>query len=207
MSLGIGRLTNETEDAVQLIDTIEIVASGAGVGQLNGTQDLVSFGAAGDGKTKVAVNGNVDKRYFFDIEWVKPATDTWLTINPNGDDTIHGGAGSSSSNLRSQADGAAATTLQDDVFGFVKSGAFADRHNIEATFFAEARANWARTLISKAGRFRSPAAFQLQARGYWEDDTANLTDFEIGAHNGTSVQTGQILAGSIFRLYLVKVTI
>lgn len=65
-----------------LIDTIEVVASGAGSGQVNGPVTSVTFGPAGDGKRNPTLSTN--KRYILTGVWKKDtAVVVFLELRPN----------------------------------------------------------------------------------------------------------------------------
>lgn len=72
----------------QLIDTIEVVSSGAGTGQLNGPVTSVLFGATGDGFSKTPINGTDLDEYIIHgkINLVVSGTDVGYRIN--SDDTL-----------------------------------------------------------------------------------------------------------------------
>ena len=180
--------------ALTLIDTIEVVASSPGTGQVTPT-DTVTFGAAGDGSQAATIDGLSKKFYIIEGVIYSAATNPTFVCEPNG-----GSTDQRTHTIQGSSTAAVFTSSTLHIGGITSSSATTTSFRL--------------MLLSENGVIRPYQCFagtrvdgtstsgnNYRTRfttGTWYDTSATLSSIDIVASAGGATTFG---AGSYFRLY------
>jgi len=172
-----GGSTVTTTGELELVDVITVTAAA----------QTVTFGAAGDGATKTALDGDTDEEYVIAGHWVAGAVPTTLLqLRPNAVST------NQSSSSVASIDGAAAATAEVaalDLAAMTVGNAGA-ACSFRATFHA--KSGYARALHSVMGLTGDDAA-DTAVRTYgggWRDTATNVTSLDVYCDTASGIGVG-----------------